>query len=73
MKLLESFLAASDGPFLMGQEVSHADFSVSGAYAWCRMHKDMDQAVWRHHSLPKLGEWLDAMLQSGLVETRRLK
>ena len=73
LRLIESFLAASDGPFLLGEKVSHADFSVFGAYAWCRVNKEMAQAVWRHHSMPNLGKWLDAMLQGGLVETKRLK
>ncbi|KAK4687271.1 hypothetical protein P7C73_g2852, partial [Tremellales sp. Uapishka_1] len=58
--------------FLAGEKPTHADAVVFGWYAFSRVNPDIEANVWRHASLPLVGEWLDALFASGVVKKDNL-
>ncbi|BEI90634.1 uncharacterized protein CcaverHIS019_0307040 [Cutaneotrichosporon cavernicola] len=62
LNLLESYLAATSGPFFLGKEASHADSIVYGWYCCSQVNaRVVNPKLWYHPSLPKVGAWVDAM------------
>ncbi|OCF43031.1 hypothetical protein I317_03124 [Kwoniella heveanensis CBS 569] len=59
--------------WLIGSGASHADFCLFGWYASSSLHPAVENGVWRHDENPLVGEWLDLILGSGLVDKKQLK
>ncbi|WWD03170.1 hypothetical protein V865_001217 [Kwoniella europaea PYCC6329] len=58
---------------LGGSEPSHADFCLFGWYTSSSLHPAVEKGVWRHEEVALVGEWLDGLLDSGLVDKDQLK
>ncbi|WWC90318.1 uncharacterized protein L201_005251 [Kwoniella dendrophila CBS 6074] len=57
---------------LGGNQPSHADFLLFGWYTSSTLHPAVEKGVWRHEDIPLVGEWLDLILDSGLVDKAHL-
>lgn len=77
LQTIEAYLAANKeegkGQFLAGTEYpSHADAAVWGWYAatLAVQHPgvDLGALIWKHESLPLVGEWVDAVQKAANVE-----
>ncbi|OWZ65757.1 hypothetical protein AYX15_02824 [Cryptococcus neoformans] len=55
-------------PLWLSGKPSHADFCLFGWYAASRINPAVERGVWRHEENPLVGEWLDLILRSGLVD-----
>lgn len=75
LSVVESLLAwnasQGKGPWLLGDEPSHADACLWGWYAFSRLNKDTEQ-VWGHESLPRLGQWVKEVISKGFAKEEEL-
>jgi glutathione S-transferase len=75
LSVVESLLAwnasQGKGPWLLGDEPSHADACLWGWYAFSRLNKDTEQ-VWGHESLPRLGQWVKEVISKGIAKEEEL-
>ncbi|KAK8864725.1 hypothetical protein IAR55_001981 [Kwoniella newhampshirensis] len=76
LSVVESLLAykkeKEESLWLIGKP-SHADFCLFGWYASSSLHPAVEKGVWRHPDNPLVGEWLDLILASGLVDKSQLR
>ncbi|WWD16960.1 hypothetical protein CI109_101392 [Kwoniella shandongensis] len=75
LSVIESLLAykkAKDEPLWLVGKPTHADFAIFAWYAQSIIHPEVEKGVWRHPDNPLVGEWLDLILESGLVKKEEL-
>ncbi|WRT68152.1 uncharacterized protein IL334_005127 [Kwoniella shivajii] len=58
--------------WLIGSNPSHADFCLFGWFASSSLHPSVEKEVWRHKDNETVAEWLDLVLESGLVDKAQL-
>jgi glutathione S-transferase len=68
LQTLETHLAAlaseGKGPFVAGEKITHGDAVIFGWYASSQGRKEIGTKIWRHESLPRVGEWVDAVVKA---------
>ncbi|KAM0748879.1 hypothetical protein T439DRAFT_291022 [Meredithblackwellia eburnea MCA 4105] len=64
--------SGESGLFLLGTEPTHADFCIFAFYPYSLTNLELVKNTWRHPSLPHFGKWLDAMLDSHLLDREEL-
>ncbi|WWC69853.1 uncharacterized protein I206_103796 [Kwoniella pini CBS 10737] len=71
--LLKYKKSKNENLFLLGgKEPSHADFALFGWFTSSTLHPKVEEGVWRHKDNELVGEWLDLILNSGLVDKAQL-
>ncbi|WWC62246.1 uncharacterized protein I303_104842 [Kwoniella dejecticola CBS 10117] len=72
--LLKYKKAKNESLYLLGgTEPSHADFALFGWFTSSTLHPAVEKGVWRHADNELVGEWLDLILDSGLVDKAHLQ
>ncbi|WVR06725.1 hypothetical protein IAU60_003757 [Kwoniella sp. DSM 27419] len=58
--------------WLAGEGPSHADACLFGWFAFSSLQPGVEEGIWRHEENPTVGEWLDLVFSSGLVDRKDL-
>ncbi|ODO08360.1 hypothetical protein L198_00085 [Cryptococcus wingfieldii CBS 7118] len=72
IEALLGYKKEKDEPLWLTGKPSHADFALFGWFAVSRVNGSVEKGVWRHEENPLVGEWLDLVLGSGLVDKSQL-
>lgn len=58
LRVVELYLAASEGRFLLGDVPTHADNVVASYYFSSQINPALNALVWEHAELPRVAQWI---------------
>ncbi|WVQ79644.1 hypothetical protein IAT38_001744 [Cryptococcus sp. DSM 104549] len=72
VEALLGYKREKDEPLWLTGKPTHADFALFGWFAASTVNPAVEKGVWRHEDNPLVEEWLDLVLNSGLVNKSEL-